>query len=73
MGAVDGSVAWRAAPTLDVSVAVVLGVRLAALPRKLFEEHGWPAWPGAWAACVLPGRALRRLAAGPRANEPVAA
>jgi hypothetical protein len=64
MRPVDGSVAWRAAllqALLVAAVAVVLG---AALSRAFFEDWGWLAGPGAWAACALVAAAVLRLPAG---------
>ncbi len=57
----DRSIAWRAAllqAVLIAALAVVLG---AALPRSFFEDWGWLAGPGAWAACALAVSALLRL------------
>ena len=60
MGQMDGSVAWRAAVLMGVSVAVVALALGAALSREFFEDWGWAAGPGAWAACaVLTARVLR--------------
>ncbi len=56
----DRSVAWRAALIMGVSVAVVAIALGAALSREFFEDWGWAAGPGAWAACaVLAARVLR--------------
>jgi hypothetical protein len=63
MPRVDRSVAWRAAllqALLVTAVAVALAV---ALPRSFFEDWGWLAGPGAWAACALVVAALLRLPA----------
>jgi hypothetical protein len=60
MGRMDGSVAWRAALIMGVSVAVVALVLGAALSREFFEDYGWAAGPGAWAGCaLLTARVLR--------------
>jgi hypothetical protein len=60
MGRMDGSVAWRAALLMGASVAVVAIALGAALSREFFEDYGWAAGPGAWAACaVLSARVLR--------------
>jgi hypothetical protein len=60
MRRMDGSVAWRAALIMCVSVAVVALALGAALSRAFFEDYGWAAGPGAWAACALvTARALR--------------
>jgi hypothetical protein len=60
MGRMDGSVAWKAAVIMGASVAVVALALGAALSREFFEDWGWAAGPGAWAACaVLPARVLR--------------
>jgi hypothetical protein len=61
MRAMDRSVAWRAAllqALLITAVAVALG---ASLPRSFFEDWGWLAGPGAWAACALTTAAILRL------------
>src|SRR3954471_23725982 len=61
MGGVNGSVAWRAALVQAIALAV-LGVALAlALPHSFFEDYGWAAGPGAWAACALLTAAVLRL------------
>jgi hypothetical protein len=52
MAAMVISVAWRAALLLAVSVAAVAIVLAIALPRSFFEDFGWLAGPGAWAACA---------------------
>jgi hypothetical protein len=57
----DGSVAVRAALLLAASVAVVAVVLGAALSREFFEDWGWAAGPGAWAACALLVAAVLRL------------
>ena len=60
MGRMDASVAWKAAVIMGVSVAVVALALGAALSREFFEDWGWAAGPGAWAACaVLTARLLR--------------
>jgi hypothetical protein len=61
MGAMDGSVAWRAALILGLSLAAVAVILGAALPREFFEDYGWAAGPGVWAACALLAGALLRL------------
>jgi hypothetical protein len=63
MGRMDGSVAWRAALIMGVSVAVVALVLGAALSREFFEDYGWAAGPGAWAACALLTARVLRLPA----------
>ena len=63
MGAMDRSVLWRAAllqALLVTAFAVVLG---GALPRSFFEDWGWLAGPGVWAACALAVAAALRLPA----------
>ena len=58
----NGSVAWRAALIQALAVAVsgvVLGL---ALPHSFFEDYGWAAGPGAWAACALLTGMVLRLA-----------
>jgi hypothetical protein len=61
MGAMDRSIAWRAALILAVSLAVVAVVLAAALPHEFFEDYGWAAGPGVWAACALLTAAVLRL------------
>ena len=61
MSSMDGSVAWRAAALQGVSVALVAIVLGAALSREFFEDYGWAAGPGAWAACALLTAAVLRL------------
>src|SRR5215210_5540912 len=62
---VNGSVVWRAALVQGLAVAVC-GVALgAALPRGFFEDFGWAAGPGVWAACALLTAAVLRLPALP--------
>ena len=61
MRAMDGSVAWRAAALQGVSVAVVAIALGASLSREFFEDYGWAAGPGAWAACALLTGAVLRL------------
>ena len=61
----DRSTAWRAAllqALLVTAAAVVLG---AALERAFFEDWGWLAGPGTWAACALATAAVLRLPAVP--------
>jgi hypothetical protein len=53
MGGMDGSVAWRASLIMGASIAVVALALGAALSREFFEDYGWAAGPGAWAACAL--------------------
>src|SRR3954447_8796436 len=61
MGRVNGSVAWRAALVQGIAVAVS-GVALGfALPHSFFEDYGWAAGPGIWAACALVTAAVLRL------------
>jgi len=59
--AVDRSIVWRAALLQAVLVAAVAVVLGAALPRSFFEDWGWLAGPGAWAACALVVAAVLRL------------
>jgi hypothetical protein len=61
MAAMDGSVAWRAALLQGVTLAVVAVVLALALPRRFFEDWGWLAGPGVWAACALVTGAVLRL------------
>ena len=61
MRAMSGSIAWRAALIQGAAVAVVAVALGAALPREFFEDYGWAAGPGLWAACALLTAALLRL------------
>jgi hypothetical protein len=60
----DRSVAWRAALSQALLVAVVAVALAAALPRSFFEDWGWLAGPGAWALCALAAGAWLRLPLG---------
>jgi hypothetical protein len=53
MPAMDRSVAWRSALLQFVLVAVAAILLAAALPRSFFEDWGWLAGPGVWAACAV--------------------
>lgn len=55
------SVAWRAALLQAASVAALSGALALALPRGFFEDWGWLAGPGAWAACAALTAAVLRL------------
>jgi hypothetical protein len=56
----DRSLAWRSALLQGVLVAAVAIALAVALPRSFFEDWGWLAGPGAWAACaVVVATALR--------------
>ena len=55
------SVALRAALLQGALLAVVAIGLAAALPREFFQDWGWLAGPGAWAACALAAGALLRL------------
>jgi len=55
------SVAVRAALILAGSVAAVALLLGAALSREFFEDYGWAAGPGVWAACALLTGAVLRL------------
>src|ERR1700754_1290221 len=61
----DRSVAWRAALLFAVALAIVAVVLAVALPRSFFEDWGWLAGPGAWAACALLAGAAMGLPALP--------
>jgi hypothetical protein len=57
----DGAVAWGAA-LIQGSLLLVAAVTLAAaLPRSFFEDYGWAAGPGVWAACALAVALILRL------------
>ena len=60
----DRSVAWRAALLQGAMLAVVAIALAAALSREFFQDWGWLAGPGAWAACALAAGALLRLPLG---------
>jgi hypothetical protein len=61
MRAMNASIAWRAAAIYGASLAIVAISLAAALPREFFEDYGWAAGPGAWAACALLTAAVLRL------------
>src|SRR5215210_7944232 len=65
MSPVNGSVAWRAALIQGLAVAVCGVVLGLALPHSFFEDFGWAAGPGVWAACALVTAAVLRLPALP--------
>jgi hypothetical protein len=44
---------WRAGLLQAASVAVVAVILAVTLPHSFFEDWGWLAGPGAWAACAL--------------------
>jgi hypothetical protein len=51
--AIDRSTAVRAGLVQAAAVAVISIALVIALPRSFFEDWGWIAGPGAWAACAL--------------------
>jgi hypothetical protein len=56
----DRSAAWRAALLQALSLGIVAVALAASLDRGFFEDWGWLAGPGAWAACgLLTGTVLR--------------
>jgi hypothetical protein len=56
----DRSILWRAALVQALAVAVLSAALAIALPHSFFENWGWLAGPGAWAACsLLTARVLR--------------
>jgi hypothetical protein len=60
MPAMDRSAAWRAALLQALSLGIVAVALATALDRAFFEDWGWLAGPGAWAACaLLTGTVLR--------------
>ena len=61
MAAMDRSVAWRAVVLQGLTVAAIAVVLGATLQRSFFEDWGWLAGPGVWAACALVTAALLRL------------
>ena len=61
MPRMDRSIAWRAALLQAFLVAAVAVALAVALPRSFFEDWGWLAGPGAWAACALVVAAALRL------------
>jgi hypothetical protein len=65
MSGVNGSVAWRAALIQGLAVAVCGVVLGLALPHSFFEDFGWAAGPGVWAACAGLTAAVLRLPALP--------
>ena len=54
---VDRSVLWRAALVQALAVAVLSIALALALPHSFFEDWGWLAGPGAWAAVRARDRA----------------
>jgi hypothetical protein len=60
----DRSAAWRAALLQALSLGIVALVLATALDRAFFEDWGWLAGPGAWAACALLTGAVLRLPLG---------
>jgi hypothetical protein len=60
----DRTVLWRAAALQAVSVAVLAVILGTALPKSFFEDWGWLAGPGAWAACAVLVAAVLRLPPG---------
>src|SRR4051794_39280040 len=65
MAAMDRSVAWRTALLFAVALAIVAVLLAVALPRSFFEDWGWLAGPGVWAACALLAGAAMELPAVP--------
>ena len=61
MARMDRSIAWRAALLQALLIAAVAVALAAALPRSFFEDWGWLAGPGAWAACALAAGVWLRL------------
>ena len=53
MGAMDGSVLWRAALLQALTLGLVALALGALLDKEFFRSWGWLAGPGAWAACAL--------------------
>jgi hypothetical protein len=60
----DRSVLWRAALLQAALVAVAAVALGAALDHEFFEQWGWLAGPGTWAACALVTGAALRLPPG---------
>ena len=63
MGAMDGSVLWRAALLQALTLGLVALALGALLDREFFRSWGWLAGPGAWAACALFTGTVLRLPA----------
>jgi len=61
MPRMDRSVAWRAALLQALLVSATAVALAVTLPRSFFEDWGWLAGPGAWAACALIAGAVLRL------------
>jgi hypothetical protein len=61
MPRMDRTVAWRAALLQALAVAAAAVALGAALPRSFFEDWGWLAGPGVWAACALIVAVVLRL------------
>jgi hypothetical protein len=61
----DRTTLWRAALVQAGAVAIVSVALALALPHSFFEDWGWLAGPGAWAACALVTARVLRLAPFP--------
>jgi hypothetical protein len=61
MPRVNVSTAWRAAALQGLMVAGLAVTLAAALPRSFFEDAGWAAGPGVWAACAAVTAVALRL------------
>lgn len=71
--AVDLSLAWRAALTQALAVAVVFLVLLATpLPEDFFRDWGWAAGPVAWALCSAASWRILALDGGAAARAALA-
>jgi hypothetical protein len=64
MTRMDRSIAWRAALLQGLTLGVVAVVLAVSLSDGFFEDWGWLAGPGAWAACALVSGWVLRLPLG---------
>jgi hypothetical protein len=62
--AIDRPTATRAGLVQFAAVAVISIALAIALPHSFFEDWGWIAGPGAWAACALFTAAVLHLPRG---------
>jgi hypothetical protein len=59
MGAMNASIAWRAALIQLVAVGVLFAALALALPHSFFKHWGWLVGPAAWILCsAVTARAL---------------
>jgi hypothetical protein len=61
----DRSVLWRVVVVQALGVAALSVALALTLPHSFFEDWGWLAGPGAWAACALVTARVVRLPVAP--------